>query len=113
MCLDPTLNHLQEKQGVDVATHATINTGQGTWPELQQQLKGLAEAIGKLENRIFAGTATSKAHVDQSFGLQAGDFQGPTLEASAGNLRRTPPLPNDATLSADNKVENKPHVSGA
>ena len=60
--------------------HTTTGLAQATWSTVQQQLKGLAETVEKLQTRV------PETHVEQSSRLQADDFQGQTLGASAGNL---------------------------
>ena len=98
MCTDKATKHLQDKQGANVALHATTGTTQDTWSTVQQRLEDMTETLKKLLTRV------PETHVEKHSRPQAGDFQGQTLGASAGNLRRNPQTSNEAAHTANTTV---------
>ena len=59
MCTDKTTKHLQDKQGANVALHATTGTTQDTWSTVQQRLEDMTETLKKLLTRV------SETHVEK------------------------------------------------
>ena len=101
MCTDKTTKHLQDKQGANVALHATTGTTQDTWSTVQQRLEDMTETLKKLLTRV------PEMYVEEHSRLQAGDFQDQTLGASAGSLGKSPQTTNETT-TATNTVAGLP-----
>ena len=101
MCTDKATKHPQDKQGANVALHATTGITQDTWSTVQQRLEDMTETLKKLLTRV------PETYVEEHSRLQAGDFQDQTLGASAGSLGKSPQTTNE-TITATNTVAGLP-----
>ena len=94
MCTDKATKHLQDKQGANVALHATTGTTQDTWSTVQQRLEDMTETLKKLLTRV------PETHGEQPLRLQAGDLQDQTLGAS---------LPHQHECAGEQKANHAAH----